>query len=165
MLAELVDYPFHLGITEAGTEFKGSIKSAVGIGTILARGIGDTLRVSLTADPVEEIKVAKAILSSLEMKQEGVEIISCPTCGRCQIDLIGLAHSIEEKTAHIKKPIKVAVMGCVVNGPGEARAADVGIAGAKGRGILFRKDNSQTTMKEDQLEKALLDEIEKMAAE
>lgn len=165
MLAELVDYPFHLGITEAGTEFKGSIKSAVGIGTILARGIGDTIRVSLTADPVEEIKVAKAILSSLEMKQEGVEIISCPTCGRCQIDLIGLAHRIENKTAHIKKPIKVAVMGCVVNGPGEAKAADVGIAGAKGRGILFRKDKTQTTMKEEELEKALLDEIEKLAAE
>jgi len=165
MLADLVDYPFHLGITEAGTQFTGSIKSAVGIGAILARGIGDTLRVSLTADPVEEIKVAKQILASLELKLDGVQVISCPTCGRCQIDLIPLAERIEAKTRHIKKPLKVAVMGCIVNGPGEAKAADVGIAGGKGQGVLFTKDLEQRTLKEHELEEALLAEIEKLAAE
>lgn len=162
MLAELVEYPFHLGITEAGTQFTGSIKSAVGIGAILARGIGDTLRVSLTADPVEEIKVGKQILKSLELRREGVEIISCPTCGRCQIDLIPLALRIEEKTKHIKKPLRVAVMGCVVNGPGEARVADLGIAGGKGRGILFVKDKPQRTLKEEELEAELLAEIDRL---
>lgn len=163
LLADMVDYPFHLGITEAGTEFTGSIKSAVGIGAILARGIGDTLRVSLTADPVEEIKVGKQILKSLALKREGVELISCPTCGRCQIDLIPLARRIEEKTSQIKKHLKVAIMGCVVNGPGEARAADVGIAGGKGRGILFAKDRPQRTMTEEELEEALLSEIDRLS--
>ncbi|MCP4568249.1 MAG: flavodoxin-dependent (E)-4-hydroxy-3-methylbut-2-enyl-diphosphate synthase [FCB group bacterium] len=162
MLAELVEYPFHLGITEAGTQFTGSIKSAVGIGANLARGIGDTLRVSLTADPVEEIKVGKQILKSLELRREGVEIISCPTCGRCQIDLIPLALRIEEKTKHVKKPLRVAVMGCVVNGPGEARVADLGIAGGKDRGILFVKDKPQRTLKEEELEAELLAEIDRL---
>lgn len=165
MLAELVDYPFHLGITEAGTEFTGSIKSAVGIGSILSHGIGDTLRVSLTADPVAEIKVCKQILKSLELKKDGVEVISCPTCGRCQIDLIPLAERIEEKTRHIKKHMKVAVMGCIVNGPGEAKAADIGIAGGAKQGVLFTKDKPQKTFKEDELEAALLAEIEKLAAD
>ena len=163
MLAELVDFPLHLGITEAGTQFTGSIKSAVGIGAILARGIGDTIRVSLTADPVEEVRVGKQILASLELKREGVEVISCPTCGRCQIDLISLAEQVEAKTRHIKKPLKVAVMGCVVNGPGEAKAADVGIAGGAGRGILFAKDRPQRTVKEEDLEEALLAEVERLA--
>ncbi|MCK5127427.1 MAG: flavodoxin-dependent (E)-4-hydroxy-3-methylbut-2-enyl-diphosphate synthase [candidate division Zixibacteria bacterium] len=165
MLAELVDYPFHLGITEAGTEFTGSIKSAVGIGSILSHGIGDTLRVSLTADPVKEIRVCKQILTSLALKKDGVEVISCPTCGRCQIDLIPLANRIEENTRHIKKPMKVAVMGCVVNGPGEAKAADIGIAGGLKKGILFTGDKTQKTYKEDELEEALMKEIEKLAAE
>jgi (E)-4-hydroxy-3-methylbut-2-enyl-diphosphate synthase len=165
MLAELVDYPFHLGITEAGTMFSGSIKSAAGIGAILARGIGDTLRVSLTADPVEEIKVGKQILAALELRREGVEVISCPTCGRAQIDIIGLAQRIEEKTRHIKKPLRVAVMGCIVNGPGEARAADVGIAGGKGEGLLFFKGESQRKIKEADLESVLLSEIEKLEKE
>lgn len=165
MLAELVDYPFHIGITEAGTQFTGSIKSAVGIGTILARGIGDTIRVSLTADPVEEVKVGKQILTSLALKRDGVEVISCPTCGRCQINLISLAERIEAKTRHIKKPLRVAVMGCIVNGPGEAKAADVGIAGGAGQGILFTRDNEQRTLPESELEEALLAEIEKLAAE
>lgn len=163
MLAGMTDYPFHIGITEAGTLFTGSIKSATGIGSILAAGIGDTIRVSLTADPVEEIKVGKQILKSLELKREGVEVISCPTCGRCKIDLIPLAQRIEEKTRHIKKPIKVAVMGCIVNGPGEARAADIGIAGGVGQGILFTKDKPKTILDEAILEKTLLDEIEKIA--
>lgn len=165
MLADLVDYPFHVGITEAGTSFTGTIKSAVGIGAILARGIGDTIRVSLTADPVEEIRVGKQILTSLELKKEGVVVISCPTCGRAQIDIIGLAERIEEKTRHIKKHLKVAVMGCVVNGPGEAKAADVGIAGGKGEGLLFFKGEIVRKIKEADLEKILLEEIEKLAKE
>jgi (E)-4-hydroxy-3-methylbut-2-enyl-diphosphate synthase len=165
MLAELCDYPFHLGITEAGTLLSGSIKSAVGIGVLLAHGIGDTIRVSLTADPVEEIRVGKQILSSLELRREGVEIISCPTCGRCQIDLIPLVERIEAKTRHIKTPLKVAIMGCVVNGPGEAKAADVGIAGGAGRGVLFVKDRPQRTLPEEELESALLAEIARLTGE
>jgi len=162
LLAEKVDYPFHLGITESGTLATGSIKSSVGIGALLINGIGDTIRVSLSADPVEEIRVGKAILKSLELKKEGVDVISCPTCGRCQIDLIGLAKSIEEKTGHYKTPLKVAVMGCAVNGPGEASAADVGIAGGDGLGLLFRNGKIIRKIPEDQLEKTLLDEIEKI---
>jgi (E)-4-hydroxy-3-methylbut-2-enyl-diphosphate synthase len=165
MLADLCDYPFHLGITEAGTLLSGSVKSAVGIGVLLAHGIGDTLRVSLTADPVEEIRVGKQILSSLELRREGVEIISCPTCGRCQIDLIPLVGRIEAKTRHIKTPLKVAIMGCVVNGPGEAKAADVGIAGGAGRGVLFVKDRPQRTLPEEELESALLSEIARLTGE
>jgi len=165
MLAELVDYPFHIGITEAGTSFAGSIKSAVGIGTLLACGIGDTLRVSLTADPIEEIRVGRQILASLDMKREGVEIISCPTCGRAQIDIISLTNRIEEKTRHIKKHLKVAVMGCTVNGPGEAKAADIGIAGGKGEGVLFRGGEIVRKVKEADLEEVLLAEIEKLAEE
>lgn len=162
ILAQLIDYPLHLGITEAGTRFSGSIKSAIGIGALLAQGIGDTIRVSLTADPVEEIDVAKRILSLLELKREGVEIISCPTCGRCEINLISLAQRIEEKTRGIKKPLKVAVMGCAVNGPGEAGAADVGIAGGLGKGILFLKGEPIRTVEESELEAVLLAEIEKL---
>ena len=162
MLAEKVDYPFHLGITEAGTLQTGVIKSAVGLGSILINGIGDTIRVSLTADPVEEIKAGKAILKALELKKEGVEIISCPTCGRCQIDLISLAESIEKKTRHYKTYLKVAVMGCVVNGPGEASAADVGIAGGDGVGILFKKGKIVGKVAEKDLEETLLKEIENM---
>ncbi len=160
LLAQKVDYPFHLGITEAGTLESGTVKSAVGMGAILIHGIGDTIRVSLTADPVEEIKVGKAILKALELKKEGVEIISCPTCGRCEIDVIKLARSIEKKTAHYKTPLKVAVMGCVVNGPGEARAADVGITGGRGKGLLFKKGKIVRKLPESELEKALLEEIE-----
>jgi (E)-4-hydroxy-3-methylbut-2-enyl-diphosphate synthase len=164
-LGKLVDYPFHVGITEAGTLATGSIKSAAGIGAILSRGLGDTIRVSLAADPVEEVSVGRRILSSMELKQDGVMVIACPTCGRCQIDLIPLAQRIEEKTRHIKKPLKVAVMGCIVNGPGEAHAADIGIAGGAGQGILFKKGETQRTLKEDQLEEVLLAEIEKLAEE
>ena len=165
MLAELVDYSFHLGITEAGTESTGSIKSAVGIGAILAAGIGDTIRVSLTADPVKEIEVARQILKSLELKKEGVDVISCPTCGRCKINLIAIAESIEKKTRHIKKPLKVAVMGCVVNRPGEARAADIGVAGEVGKGVLFAQGKVLRTVKEAQIESALLAEIERLTSQ
>jgi (E)-4-hydroxy-3-methylbut-2-enyl-diphosphate synthase len=162
LLAEKVDYPFHLGITEAGTLHTGTIKSAIGIGALLLDGIGDTIRVSLTADPIEEIKVARTILKSLELKKEGIEIISCPTCGRCGIDVIKLAGSIEEKTSHLKTPLKVAVMGCVVNGPGEARAADIGITGGNGLGLLFKKGEIIKKIPESKLEEILLDEIKKI---
>jgi len=165
LMAEKVDYPFHLGITEAGTLQTGTIKSSVGLGAMLMHGIGDTIRVSLTADPVKEIFVAKSILKSLELKKEGVEIISCPTCGRCQIDLIPLAESIEKKTRHIKTPLKVAVMGCVVNGPGEAAAADIGITGGNGVGLLFKKGKIIKKFPEDKLEDVLLEEIEKMTGD
>ena len=162
LLADKTDYPFHLGITEAGTLHTGTIKSAIGIGALLLDGIGDTMRVSLTADPVEEIKVARTILKALELKKEGVEIISCPTCGRCGIDVIKLAGSIEQKTAHLKTPLKVAVMGCVVNGPGEARAADIGITGGDGLGLLFKNGEIIKKIPESELEKTLLDEINKI---
>jgi len=165
ILAQQVDYPFHLGITEAGTEFAGSIKSAIGIGSLLATGIGDTIRVSLTADPVREIVVAKQILKALNLKKDGIEVISCPTCGRCQIDLIDIARSVEEKTRHIKTPLKVAVMGCVVNGPGEARAADVGIAGGAGFGTLFAHGEILRKVPEKELEQALLAEISRLTGE
>jgi (E)-4-hydroxy-3-methylbut-2-enyl-diphosphate synthase len=165
MLAELVDYPFHIGITEAGPVFSGTIKSAVGIGSMLAQGIGDTIRVSLTADPVEEVRVGKQILKALELKREGVDVISCPTCGRAQIDIVNLAQRIEEKTRHIKTPLRVAVMGCVVNGPGEAKSADVGIAGGRGEGELFLKGKVIRKVKESEMESALLAEIEKLAKE
>ncbi len=162
MLAEKVDYPFHLGITEAGTLQTGVVKSAIGLGSLLINGIGDTIRVSLTADPVEEIKAGKAILKALSLKKEGIEIISCPTCGRCEIDLISLAESIEKKTRHYKTYLKVAVMGCVVNGPGEAAAADVGVAGGEGLGILFKKGKIVGKVPEKDLEATLLKEIESM---
>jgi (E)-4-hydroxy-3-methylbut-2-enyl-diphosphate synthase len=165
MLAERCDYPLHIGITEAGVLEPGSIKSAVGIGAILLTGIGDTIRVSLTADPVHEVRVARQILAACELKQEGIEVIACPTCGRCQIDLIPLAESITQKTRHIKAHLKVAVMGCAVNGPGEAAAADVGIAGGDGKGILIKKGKIVKRMAEADLEKALLDEIEAMTGE
>ncbi len=165
LLAEKCDYPLHVGITESGTLEKGTVKSAVGIGAILLCGIGDTIRVSLTADPVHEVRVAKQILASCELKNEGVEVIACPTCGRCQIDLITLAESVEAKTRHLKTPLKVAVMGCAVNGPGEAAAADIGIAGGDGKGILIKKGKIVKRMDEADLEKSLLDEIEAMTGE
>lgn len=138
LLAREVDYPFHVGVTEAGTVRSGAVKSAVGIGALLAMGIGDTIRVSLTGDPVEEVRVGYEILKALGLRRRGVELISCPTCGRTQIDLIPIANRVEELLQDIDRPLKVAVMGCAVNGPGEARYADVGIAGGKGDGLLFR---------------------------
>ena len=139
LIAEKTDYPLHVGITEAGTVYRGTIKSAVGIGSILLSGIGDTIRVSLTGDPVEEIKAGKEILRALGLYSKGVQFVSCPTCGRTQIDLISIAERVEKELENYEKPIKVAVMGCVVNGPGEAREADIGIAGGKNSAVIFRK--------------------------
>lgn len=162
LLSQAVDYPLHLGITEAGTVYSGTVKSAVGIGSILSMGIGDTIRVSLTGDPTEEIKAAKEILKSLELRKFGVEMISCPTCGRTQIDLISLAQQVEEKCRNINKDIKVAVMGCAVNGPGEAREADIGIAGGHGEGLIFKKGEILKKVPENELLDTLMEEIEKL---
>ena len=161
LLSSQVSYPIHVGITEAGTMFSGTIKSAVGIGAILAIGIGDTLRVSLTTDPVEEIYVAKEILKSLGLRKFGIEFISCPTCGRTEIDLISIANEVETLCKNSNKNIKVAVMGCVVNGPGEAREADIGIAGGKGMGLIFKKGEIIKQVKEEELVSALMEEINK----
>jgi (E)-4-hydroxy-3-methylbut-2-enyl-diphosphate synthase len=153
-------YPLHIGISEAGPPFTGMIKSSVGLGILLSEGIGDTMRVSLSANPVEEVRVAYEILKSLGIRIKGANLISCPTCGRCEIDIRGLASKIETRLKDIKKPLTVAVMGCVVNGPGEAREADIGIAGGKGTGILFRKGKVIKTVKERDLLDALLREID-----
>ncbi|VAX15805.1 (E)-4-hydroxy-3-methylbut-2-enyl-diphosphate synthase (flavodoxin) [hydrothermal vent metagenome] len=162
LLADSVDYPFHIGVSEAGTLWSGTIKSAVGVGILLNEGIGDTLRISLTADPVEEVKVAYEILKVLDIRRESPELVSCPTCGRCEIDLIEMANEVEQALATLKKPIKVAVMGCVVNGPGEAREADIGIAGGKGEGLIFRKGKILRKVPEAQLKDALLEEAMKL---
>ncbi|MCI1930830.1 MAG: flavodoxin-dependent (E)-4-hydroxy-3-methylbut-2-enyl-diphosphate synthase [Clostridia bacterium] len=162
LISQRVDYPLHIGITEAGTLYSGTVKSAVGIGAILAMGIGDTIRVSLTGNPVEEIRAAKEILKSLELRKFGVELISCPTCGRTQIDIISIANEVEKRCALINKNIKVAVMGCAVNGPGEAREADIGIAGGKGEGLIFKKGKIIKKVPEDKLIDTLMDEIEKL---
>lgn len=161
-ISELVDYPLHLGVTEAGPVWRGTIKSAVGIGTLLSEGIGDTIRVSLTGDPVEEIKVGREILKSLGLINEGIEIISCPTCGRTQIKLIEMVEEAEERLKDINKPLKVAIMGCAVNGPGEAREADIGIAGGQGVGLIFKKGKIIKKVKEDLLIDELIDQINKM---
>ncbi len=161
-IAEAGAYPLHLGVTEAGLVENGSIKSAVGIGTLLAEGIGDTIRVSLTGDPVPEIKAAKVILRTLGLREKGVEIISCPTCGRCQLDLLKIAKEIELRTAQIELPLTIAVMGCAVNGPGEAKEADVGIAGGKGEGLVFVKGAIVRKVPENELVDALLDQINKL---
>lgn len=159
-LSDKVSYPLHLGVTEAGTLKQGTIKSAMGIGSLLLDGIGDTIRVSLTGDPIHEVEVGKSILSNLGLRDFGATMISCPTCGRCQVNLFDLANTVEERLKSIKEPIKVAVMGCVVNGPGEAREADFGIAGGKGHGILFRKGQVIKTFKEEELVDALFAEID-----
>ena len=161
-MSELVDYPLHLGITEAGPIGSGTIKSTAGIACILSRGIGDTLRISLTGDPVEEVRVGRAILKSFELLEDGVDIISCPTCGRTKIDLIPLVNQAEKRLAHIKKPLKVAIMGCPVNGPGEAREADIGIAGGVGEGLLFKKGQIIRKIKEEDLLDELVREVEKL---
>ena len=162
LMSETVDYPLHLGITEAGTVNTGIIKSAVGIGALLAEGIGDTFRISLTGDPVNEVKVANEILKALGLKEYGPTLISCPTCGRCNIDLPSIAEKVEQRLSGITKPIKVAVMGCVVNGPGEARDADIGIAGGKGEGLVFRKGEVINKVPEDKLVDALFEELDKL---
>ncbi|MHB9947052.1 4-hydroxy-3-methylbut-2-en-1-yl diphosphate synthase [Clostridium botulinum] len=162
LISEKVNYPLHLGVTEAGTIFRGTIKSSVGIGTLLAEGIGDTIRVSITGDPLEEIKIGKEILRSLGYVNEGIEFVSCPTCGRTNIDLISIAEEVEKRLLNCNKNIKVAVMGCVVNGPGEAREADIGIAGGKGEGLIFKKGEVIKKVKEKNIIDELIKEIEKM---
>jgi (E)-4-hydroxy-3-methylbut-2-enyl-diphosphate synthase len=165
ILAEKVPYPLHLGVTEAGTLVSGTVKSAVGIGVLLAEGIGDTIRVSLTSDPTDEVRVAYEILRALKLRERGVELISCPTCGRCEIDLIGLAQEVERRLLKVKTPLKVAVMGCIVNGPGEAKDSDVGIAGGRGQGILFRKGEVIDKVPEKDLMPRLLQEISLLLGE
>ena len=160
LMDQKTDYPLHLGVTETGTRHMGIIKSAMGIGGLLCLGIGNTLRVSLTADPVEEILAAKDILQASGLRQNGPELIACPTCGRTQIDLIGLAEEVERRMKKVSKPITVAVMGCIVNGPGEAREADAGIAGGKDCGVLFAKGKKLKTLPYDQLADALMEYIE-----
>ena len=159
LIAEKCKYPLHVGITESGTVFSGNIKSSIGLGIILSQGIGDTIRVSLTGDPVEEIKTAKLVLRTLGLRKGGIEVVSCPTCGRTQIDLIKLANDVETLVAGIPLNIKVAVMGCVVNGPGEAKEADIGIAGGKGEGLLIKKGEIIKKIPEDQLLATLKEEL------
>ena len=162
MLAEQTDYPLHLGVTEAGTPSMGVIKSAIGIGGLLCLGIGDTLRVSLTADPVEEIYAARKILAAAGVRQTGPNLISCPTCGRTKYEMIPIANEVERRLQSCTKPITVAVMGCVVNGPGEAAAADVGIAGGQGEGLVFRKGEILYKVPQEKLVDALMEEIDKL---
>lgn len=162
LFASQSDYPLHVGVTETGTEYMGTVKSAMGIGGLLCLGIGDTIRVSLTADPVREVVAAKAILKAAGLRKDGVNIVSCPTCGRTQIDLIGLASRVEEALKDCRKPLTVAVMGCVVNGPGEAREADVGIAGGDGCGVLFVKGELREKLPYDELLPALLRYVDEM---
>lgn len=160
LIAEKIDYPLHIGITESGTIFSGSIKSSVGLGIMLNEGLGDTIRVSLTGNPVEEIKAAKVILRTLGLRKGGVEVVSCPTCGRTQIDLIGLANKVETMVAGYDLDIKVAVMGCIVNGPGEAKEADIGVAGGRGEGLLIKKGEIIKKVKEDELLVVLKEELD-----
>ena len=162
LLSQQTDYPLHLGVTEAGTPSMGMVKSAMGIGGLLCMGIGDTIRVTLTADPVEEIYAAHKILKAAGLRKEGVNLIACPTCGRTRIDLIPIAEEVERRLTNCKKNITVAVMGCAVNGPGEASAADIGIAGGKGEGLLFRKGEILYKVPQEQLVDALMAEIEKL---
>ena len=162
LVAERCDYPLHLGVTEAGTERSSLIKSSIGIGSLLLNGIGDTIRVSITDTPVKEIYAARDILKAINVRLETPQIVSCPTCGRTKIDLVSLANQVENAVKNIKKPIKIAVMGCVVNGPGEAKEADIGVAGGDGCGVIFKKGEILRKVNEDEIVKALLDEIEKI---
>jgi (E)-4-hydroxy-3-methylbut-2-enyl-diphosphate synthase len=161
LVAQRTDIPLHLGVTEAGPTRSGTIKSSVGIGTLLAEGIGDTIRVSLTDEPVKEVEVGKEILRSLNLASRNIELIACPTCGRLEVDLFKIMHELEEKLAGIKKPVSIAVLGCVVNGPGEASAADIGIAAGKGVGILYRKGEMIKRVKEEEIVTAIMQEVER----
>lgn len=165
LLSSLCDYPLHLGITEAGPSFRGSIKSSVGLGIILFKGIGDTIRVSLTGDPVEEVKVGKEILRSLGLYQDGIDLISCPTCSRTKIDLINIVEEAEKRLKDVKKNLKIAIMGCPVNGPGEAREAHLGIAGGNGKGLIFKKGQIIKKVEEKDLLDELIREIESYTEE
>ncbi|MCK4389186.1 MAG: flavodoxin-dependent (E)-4-hydroxy-3-methylbut-2-enyl-diphosphate synthase [Desulfobacterales bacterium] len=161
LLSSQTDLPLHVGVTEAGTLFSGTVKSALGIGILLAEGIGDTIRVSLTRDPVDEVRVGYEILKALKIRQRGPDIISCPTCGRCKIDLFGIVERVESALLTSTTPVQLAIMGCVVNGPGEAREADIGIAGGKGHGVLFKKGKVIRKVPEERLVEVLLKEVEK----
>ena len=163
LIAKKTDYPLHVGITESGTVKRGTIKSSVGLGIILYQGIGDTIRVSLTGDPVEEITCAKILLKSLGLRKDGIEVVSCPTCGRTDIDLIGLANQVEELVEDYQLDIKVAVMGCIVNGPGEAKEADIGIAGGRGEGMLIKKGKVVKRVKEEELLNVLKEELDELS--
>ena len=162
IIAGMCNYPLHLGVTEAGTNYDGLVKSSVGIGSLLSAGIGDTIRVSLTADPVEEIHAAKSILSALNLTEGGAKLVSCPTCARCSIDLITIANEVDRRLKNVKKNIKVAVMGCVVNGPGEAKDADIGITGSGGEGVIFKGEKVIARVPEDKIIDALFKEIEEL---
>lgn len=162
LISSKVNYPLHIGVTEAGTIWRGTIKSSIGIGSLLSEGIGDTIRVSLTGDPIEEIKVGKEILKAIGYNNNGVEFISCPTCGRTQIDLVKIAEEVEKKLQNLNKHVKVAVMGCAVNGPGEAREADIGIAGGNGEGLIFKHGTIIKKVKEEALVEELIKEIENL---
>lgn len=165
LLAEKVDYPFHIGITEAGTLFSGTIKSAAGLGILLSEGIGDTMRVSLTGDPVDEVRAGWEILKALEMRKRGATIISCPTCGRLKFNSIAIASEIEARLSNVKDSVKIAIMGCVVNGPGEAMEADIGIAGGDGAGMLYVKGVQVRKIKETEIVKTVLEEVDRLLAE
>ncbi len=164
-LAEVTDYPLHLGVTEAGGLIAGTVKSSVALGVLLNLGIGDTLRISLTRDPVEEIRVGFELLRSLKIRERGPELISCPTCGRTRIDLFGLAEAVEKYVQTMESPLKIAVMGCVVNGPGEAKHADIGVAGGNGVGIIFKKGEIWRKVREDELLEVFMEELKKMEEE
>lgn len=163
LLADRVPYPLHIGVTEAGTAFSGTVKSSVGLGVLLEQGIGDTLRVSLTAPPEEEVSVAWEILAALDIRRRGPELVSCPTCGRCQVDLVPIATEVERRLREMDTPIKVAVMGCVVNGPGEARDADVGVAAGRGVGLVFRHGQPVRKVPESEIVNALFEEIDSLS--
>jgi (E)-4-hydroxy-3-methylbut-2-enyl-diphosphate synthase len=165
LLAQQVDYPFHLGITEAGTQFAGTVKSCVGMGMLLGEGIGDTIRVSLATNPVEEVRVAYEMLKALDLRSRGPVIIACPTCGRLEVDLFRIAAEIEKATSHIKTPLTLAVMGCAVNGPGEAREADLGVAAGRGNGMIYREGKAIRRVKEEEIVSAFLEEVERFVAD
>ena len=162
LMAQHCDYPFHIGVTEAGVGVSGAVKSAVGLGVLLNEGLGDTIRVSLTRPPEDEVRVAYLVLRALGLRERGPEVISCPTCGRCQIDLVRLAEEVERGIEGVRESLKIAVMGCMVNGPGEARDADLGIAGAKGSGLLFRSGEIIRKVKEKDLARTLIREVRRM---
>jgi (E)-4-hydroxy-3-methylbut-2-enyl-diphosphate synthase len=159
LMSEMVSYPFHIGITEAGPIRSGGIRSGVGIGILLSLGLGDTIRVSLTADPIEEVYAAYEILQSLNLRSYGIQLVSCPTCGRTEVDLQGIVSSLEDKLRAIKKPLRVAIMGCVVNGPGEASEADIGVACGKGVGLLFKKGMPLYKVPQEMIVDALMEEV------
>jgi (E)-4-hydroxy-3-methylbut-2-enyl-diphosphate synthase len=165
LFAQQSNFPLHIGITEAGTAATGAVKSAIGLGWLLSQGIGDTLRVSLAADPVEEVKVGFEILKSLELRHRGVNVIACPTCGRVEIDVVKMANELEHRLGHIKNPITVSVLGCVVNGIGEGKEADIGIAGGQGVGIVFKKGKLYKRVPSEELMDTLIEEVEAMVKE